>query len=139
MRRGSVEKRTGQKRIHNTEIREVGTREHPEKACGHFIWWRIRVGTTGCDPKTVSGPPQSKRALGGEVGQDFGGVAFGFYVVPGLFDFPVCADEVGDARDALEGAAHEFFQTPGAVGEKHFVRGIAEQREIQFLFGFKVG
>ena len=73
------------------------------------------------------------------MGQDFGGVAFGFYVVPGLFDFPVCADEVGDARDALESAAHEFFQTPGAVGEKHFVSGIAEQREIQFLFGFKVG
>jgi hypothetical protein len=80
-----------------------------------------------------------ERRLGRDVGEDFGGVAFGFYVVPGLLDFAVGADEVGDARDALEAATHEFLQAPGAVGLQHFVSGIAEQREIQLLLGFKAG
>ena len=78
-----------------------------------------------------------KRRLGRDVGEDFGGVAFGFYVVPGLLDFAVGADEVGDARDALEAATHEFLQAPGAVGLQRFVSGIAEQREIQLLLGFE--
>jgi len=43
------------------------------------------------------------------MGEDFGGVALGFYVVPGLFDFAVSPDEVGNAGNTLKRAAHEFF------------------------------
>jgi hypothetical protein len=74
-----------------------------------------------------------------DVGEDFGGVAFGFDVVPGLLDFAVGADEIRAAGDTLVGAAHEFLEAPSSVRLNHFVRGIAEQREIELLFGLEAG
>src|SRR5258707_13989135 len=67
-----------------------------------------------------------------EVGEDFGGVAFGPDRVPDLFDFAVGADQKTAADNSLEQAAHEFFPAPRAVGFDHLVRGVAEQREIEF-------
>jgi hypothetical protein len=69
-----------------------------------------------------------------QVGEDFGGVAFGFDGIPDLFDFAVGADQEAAADDSLEQATHEFLAAPRAVGLNHLVRGIAEQREIQFVF-----
>jgi len=66
-------------------------------------------------------------------GRDFGGVAFGFDGVPDFLDFAVGVDQKTAADDSLEQAAHEFLAAPGAVGFDHFVRGIAEQREIEFV------
>jgi hypothetical protein len=66
------------------------------------------------------------------VGEDFGGVAFGFDGVPDLFDFAVGADQKTAADNSFKKAAHEFFPAPCAVGFDHLVRGVAEQREIEF-------
>jgi hypothetical protein len=66
--------------------------------------------------------------------QDFGGVAFGFDEGPDLFDLAGLSDEEGTADDAHEGAAHELFLLPGAVFSNGLVIGIAEQREIEFVF-----
>ena len=63
--------------------------------------------------------------------EDFSGVAFGFGRVPDLFDFPVRADQKAAANNSLEQAAHEFLSAPRSIGFDHFVRGIAEQREIE--------
>ena len=71
--------------------------------------------------------------------KNFGCVALGFDVVPGLLDFSISADEVGAARNSLEGTAHEFLKPPGSVRLNHFVRGITQQREIQFLLGLEAG
>jgi hypothetical protein len=65
------------------------------------------------------------------MGQDFGGVAFGFDWVPDMFDFAVGADQKTAADNSLEQAAHEFLAAPGAVRFDHFVRGIAEQWKIE--------
>jgi hypothetical protein len=78
---------------------------------------------------------RGRRVLGNflQAGEDFGGVAFGADGVPDLFDFAVGADQKTAANDSLEQATHEFFAAPRAVGLDHLVRGIAEQREIQFV------
>ena len=68
------------------------------------------------------------------VGEDFGGVAFGFDGVPDLFDFAVGSNQKTAADDSLEQAAHELLASPCAVGLDHLVRRIAEQREIEFVF-----
>jgi hypothetical protein len=60
-------------------------------------------------------------------------MAFGPDGVPDFLDFAVGADQKTAANDALEQATHEFLAAPRAVGLDHFVRGIAEQREIQFV------
>jgi len=66
-------------------------------------------------------------------------VIFYFYVVPDLFDFAVGVDQERAAYDALVRVAHEFLHAPHSVGFDHFVVGIAEQREIQFLLNAKFG
>ena len=58
-------------------------------------------------------------------------MAFGFGRVPDLLDFAVRADQKAAADNSLEQAAHEFLSAPHAVGFDHFVRGIAEQGEIE--------
>ena len=73
----------------------------------------------------------------GEVFEDFGGVAFGFDGGPDGFDFAGFANEEGAANDAHEFAPHELLLLPGTVGFDGFVIGIAEQREIEFVFGFE--
>ena len=65
------------------------------------------------------------------MGEDFGGVAFGFDGVPDLFNFAVGADQKTAADNSFEKTAHEFFPAPCAVGFDHLVRGIAEQRKIE--------
>jgi hypothetical protein len=58
-------------------------------------------------------------------------VALGFGWVPDLLDFAVGANQKTAADNSFEQAAHEFLPAPRAVGFDHFVRGIAEQREIK--------
>ena len=65
-------------------------------------------------------------------------MAFYFYSVPDLRDAAVFVDEEGAANDAFEAAAHEFLHAPLAVGLDHFVIGVAEEREVQFLLGFEI-
>jgi hypothetical protein len=72
-----------------------------------------------------------------EVGEDFGGVAFGSDGGPESLDFASFADEEGAADDALELAAHELLLLPDAESRDGFVIGIAEQRKIQLLLGFE--
>ena len=55
--------------------------------------------------------------------------------VPDVFDLAVRADQERTADDSFENAAHEFLGPPRTIGFDHFVIRIAEQREIQFLFG----
>jgi hypothetical protein len=65
--------------------------------------------------------------------EDFGRVAFGSDGIPDFLDIAVGADQKTAADDSLEQAAHEFLAAPRAVGLNHLVRGIAEQRKIQFV------
>jgi hypothetical protein len=60
-------------------------------------------------------------------------MAFGFDGVPDFLDFAVGADQKTAANDSFEQTAHEFLAAPRAVGLDHFMRGVAEQREIQFV------
>jgi hypothetical protein len=69
-----------------------------------------------------------------QAGEDFGGVAFGPDGIPDFLDFAVGVDQKTAANNSLEQAAHEFLAAPRAVGLNHLVGGIAEQREIQFVF-----
>lgn len=71
--------------------------------------------------------------------EDFGGVAFGFNGGPDGFDFAGFADEERAADDAHEFASHELLLLPGAIGFDGLVVGIAEQRKIEFVFGFEDG
>jgi hypothetical protein len=71
--------------------------------------------------------------------EDFGGVAFGFDGGPDGFNFAGLADEERTADNAHEFASHELFLLPGAVGFDGFVIGIAEQREIESVFGLEQG
>ena len=59
---------------------------------------------------------------------------FYLYAVPHLLNFAVGGDQEGAAHYALKGAAHELLHAPDAVGFEHFVIGVAQQREIEFLF-----
>jgi hypothetical protein len=74
-----------------------------------------------------------------EIGEDFGGVAFGSDGRPESFDLSGFADEEGAADDAHEFAAHELLLLPRAKFSDAFVIGIAEQREIQLELGFERG
>ena len=58
--------------------------------------------------------------------QYFGGVAFGFHMVPDLNDPSIWADQIGTAYDAHERSSHEFLHAPRAVGFDHFVLGVAQ-------------
>jgi hypothetical protein len=71
--------------------------------------------------------------------KDFGGVAFGVDGGPDGFDFARFSDEERTADDAHEFAPHELLLLPGAVGFDSFVGGIAEQREIESVFGLEQG
>jgi hypothetical protein len=75
----------------------------------------------------------------GEVFEDFGGVAFGFDGGPKGFNLAGFADEERAADDAHEFASHELFLLPGAEGFDGFVIGIAQQREIESVFGLEQG
>lgn len=66
-------------------------------------------------------------------------MAFGGDRVPDFFNFAVDADQKCATDYAFENPAHEFFGAPDAVSLNHFVRGIAEQRKIEFLLVTKVG
>ena len=60
-------------------------------------------------------------------------MAFGPDGVPDFLDFAVDVDQKAAADDSFEHAAHEFLAAPGAVGCDHLVRGVAKQREIEFV------
>ena len=66
-------------------------------------------------------------------------MAFGFDGGLNGFDFAGFADEERTADDAHKFASHKLLLLPGAVGFDGFVIGVAEQREIEFEFGFKQG
>jgi len=54
-----------------------------------------------------------------------------------VLDLPISADQEAAAHNPLKRPAHEFLRAPCAVGFQHFVRGVAEQRKIQFLLGLE--
>ena len=56
---------------------------------------------------------------------------------PDFLDFAGFADEEGTADDAHERAAHELFFPPGAEFLDGLVGGVAEEREIEMLFGLE--
>lgn len=64
-------------------------------------------------------------------------MAFGFDVFPGELNFPISADQVRDARNALVRTAHELFQAPSAISLEHLVGRIAEQWKVKLLLGFE--
>jgi hypothetical protein len=66
-------------------------------------------------------------------------MAFGLDEGPDVFDLAGFADEEGAADNAHEGASHKLFFLPGAEFLDGFVGGIAEQGEIQILFGLERG
>ena len=65
--------------------------------------------------------------------QNLGRVALHFHAVPHHFELAVRADQESASNDSLEGSAHEFLHAPYAVSLQHLVRGIAEQRKVEFL------
>src|SRR5580658_3162393 len=75
----------------------------------------------------------------GGFGEGFGGVAFYANFVPDFFDFTVGADQKGAADDAEKGFAEKFFHAARSVGFDSIEFGIAEEREIQFLFLLETG
>jgi hypothetical protein len=64
-------------------------------------------------------------------------VAFGLYFVPNFLELAIRTDQESAANNAVENSSHEFLFAPSTEGFNHLVRWIAEQREIQFLFGFE--
>ena len=64
-------------------------------------------------------------------------MAFGFGGVPDVFDFAIGADQKGAADGAGKDAAHEFLGAPHTVIFDHFVGGVTEEIEVEFLFGFE--
>lgn len=54
---------------------------------------------------------------------------------PDSFDLPGFADEEGTANDAHEFASHKLLLLPGAVGFHGLVVGVAQQGEIEVVFG----
>ena len=66
-------------------------------------------------------------------------MAFRFDVVPDLLDFSIRTDEVRASNDAEERPAEECFHTARTVSFDRFQIGIAEQIEIEFVFGFERG
>lgn len=64
-------------------------------------------------------------------------MAFARRGVPDVFDISVRSDQECAADYAAKNAAHELLRPPCAVSFDHFVSGIAEQRKVQFLLGFK--
>ena len=71
--------------------------------------------------------------------QDFGGVALGFDGRPDRSNFARFADQERASHDAHEFASHELLLLPRAVGFDGLVGGIAEQREIESVFGLEQG
>lgn len=63
----------------------------------------------------------------------------GFDVVPDVFELAVQANEEGAADNAEKRAAKEFLHAPRAVGFDRFQVRIAEEIEVEFLFGFEGG
>jgi hypothetical protein len=60
-------------------------------------------------------------------------MALGFDGVPDFLDLAIGPYQKAAANDSLEQAAHEFLAAPGTEGFDHFVRGVAEQREIELV------
>ena len=64
-------------------------------------------------------------------------MAFHLHAIPDLFDLAVGTDQECAAHNSFERSPHEFLHPPQAVRLDHFVIGVAEQREIQFLTGLE--
>jgi len=54
--------------------------------------------------------------------------------IPNLLDSSVRTNQKSTTYNSFKQTAHELFGTPDAIGFDHFMRGIAEQREIELLF-----
>jgi hypothetical protein len=66
-------------------------------------------------------------------------VALRFDVVPNAFELAFLADEEGAADNAKERAAKEFLHATRAVGIDSLQIRIAQEIEVEFLFGFEGG
>lgn len=66
-------------------------------------------------------------------------MAFRAGLLPDLFDFPVRADQAGTADNSEEILSQKTLHAAGAVRFDDVKVGIAEQWEVQFMLGPKLG
>ena len=66
-------------------------------------------------------------------------MALGFDVVPDVFKLAVRADEESASHDAEKRFAEELLHAARAVGFDRFKIRIAQEIEVEFLFGFERG
>ena len=64
---------------------------------------------------------------------------FGFDIVPNMLDGACGADQETATHNPQERFAQEFLHAPGPEGLNHFEFGIAEQREVEFVFLLEAG
>jgi len=66
-------------------------------------------------------------------------MAFGFDVVPDVFELAVQTDQERASHNSKKRFAEEFLHAARAVGFDRFEIGIAEKFEVEFLLGFEAG
>lgn len=71
--------------------------------------------------------------------QNFIGVASRGYLGVFFHDFAGRVDDKGFADNAFVLAAHKLLEAPSAVGCNSGVGGVAEQGEVEIVFGGKFG
>src|SRR5215831_11106504 len=107
-----------------------------KKRTGLTLWW---LRNPAVEEKDRQECLSYQRLVLRNAAQDFGGVAFGFDERPNGFDFAGFADEERAADDAHEFASHELLLLPGPEGFDGLVAGVAEQREVEMVFGLETG
>lgn len=66
-------------------------------------------------------------------------MTFGFDVVPNVFELAVQTDQESASHNSKKRFAKEFLHAARAVGFNRFEIRIAEEIEVEFLFGFEAG
>jgi hypothetical protein len=72
-------------------------------------------------------------------GENFGRVSLGRRFIPNPGDASIRANQKCRAHDSQERFSEKLLHAPRAVGLDGLEVGIAEQREIQFVFGSEFG
>ncbi len=66
-------------------------------------------------------------------------MTFHAHLIPDFLDFAIRSNQKSAAHDSLENPAHELLRAPHAIFFDHLVRGITQQRKIEFLLLLEVG
>jgi hypothetical protein len=66
-------------------------------------------------------------------------VAFRSCILPDFFDFSVRANQAGTADNPQKILSQKTFHAARAVGFDHFEIRVAEEREVELVFGFEFG